>query len=81
MGSVRNCRKEIANRCPIRWFKCKLKPPKNDTENPTDMLPLHDNPLNNKSKTGFIQFKMNQIFLWENEVKLERIVQNSNIFL
>ena len=28
MGSVPNCRKEIANRYPIRWFKCKLKPPK-----------------------------------------------------
>ena len=24
MGSVPNCRKEIANRYPIRWFKCKL---------------------------------------------------------
>ena len=31
MGSVPNCRKEIANRYGIRWFKCKLKPPKNDT--------------------------------------------------
>ena len=30
MGSVPNCRKEIANRYGIRWFKCKLKPPKND---------------------------------------------------
>ena len=29
MGSVQNCRKEIADRYPIRWFKCKLKPPKN----------------------------------------------------
>ena len=29
MGSVPNCRKEIADRYPIRWFKCKLKPPKN----------------------------------------------------
>ena len=29
MGSVPNCRKEIANRYGIRWFKCKLKPPKN----------------------------------------------------
>ena len=28
MGSVPNCRKEITNRYPIRWFKCKLKPPK-----------------------------------------------------
>ena len=28
MGSVPNCRKEIADRYPIRWFKCKLKPPK-----------------------------------------------------
>ena len=29
MGSVPNCRKQIAVRYPIRWFKCKLKPPKN----------------------------------------------------
>ena len=28
MGSVPNCRKEIAMHDPIRWFKCKLKPPK-----------------------------------------------------
>ena len=28
MGSVPNCRKKIANRYGIRWFKCKLKPPK-----------------------------------------------------
>ena len=28
MGSVPNCRREIAVRYPIRWFKCKLKPPK-----------------------------------------------------
>ena len=29
MGSVPNCQKEIANRYGIRWFKCKLKLPKN----------------------------------------------------
>ena len=29
MGSVPNCRKEIANTYPMRWSKCKLKPPKN----------------------------------------------------
>ena len=29
MGSVPNCREEIPNRYGIRWFKCKLKPPKN----------------------------------------------------
>ena len=28
MGSVPNCQKEIADHYPIRWFKCKLKPPK-----------------------------------------------------
>ena len=28
MGSVPNCRKEITMRYSIRWFKCKLKPPK-----------------------------------------------------
>ena len=33
MGSVPNCRKEIAN--GIRWFQCKLKPPKKTRkENP-----------------------------------------------
>ena len=29
MGSVPNCRKEIPMHPAIRWFKCKLKPPKN----------------------------------------------------
>ena len=29
MESVPNCRKEIPMRHAIRWFKCKLKPPKN----------------------------------------------------
>ena len=29
MGSVPNCQKEIPARHAIRWFKCKLKPPKN----------------------------------------------------
>ena len=29
MGSVPNCRKEIPACHAIRWFKCKLKPPKN----------------------------------------------------
>ena len=33
MGSVPNCRKEIADRYPIRWFKCKLKPPKKVEKN------------------------------------------------
>ena len=28
MGSVPNCRKEIPVHDAIRWFKCKLKPPK-----------------------------------------------------
>ena len=28
MRSVPNCQKEIANHDAIRWFKCKLKPPK-----------------------------------------------------
>ena len=28
MGSVPNCRKEIPTHHAIRWFKCKLKPPK-----------------------------------------------------
>ena len=32
MGSVPNCRKEIANRYGIRWFKCKLKPPNNQLD-------------------------------------------------
>ena len=29
MGSVPNCQKEIPVRDAIRWFKCKLKLPKN----------------------------------------------------
>ena len=29
MGSVPNSRQEISMRDCIRWFKCKLKPPKN----------------------------------------------------
>ena len=29
MGSVPNCREEIPVCDAIRWFKCKLKPPKN----------------------------------------------------
>ena len=28
-GSVPNCQLQIANRYDNRWFKCKLKPPKN----------------------------------------------------
>ena len=31
MGSVPNERKEILTHDPIRWFKCKLKPPKNSS--------------------------------------------------
>ena len=38
MGSVPNCRKEIADRYPIRWFKCKLKPPKNLKEKYADIF-------------------------------------------
>ena len=30
MGSVPNCQKEILNCHAIRWFKCKLKPPKKE---------------------------------------------------
>ena len=30
MGSVPNCQKEIPACHAIRWFKCKLKPPKNE---------------------------------------------------
>ena len=29
VGSVPNCQKEILMCYAIRWFKCKLKPPKN----------------------------------------------------
>ena len=36
MGSVPNCRKEIAVRYPIRWFKCKLKPPKKQDDDDDD---------------------------------------------
>ena len=30
-GSVPNCQLQIANRYDNRWFKCKLKPPKNSS--------------------------------------------------
>ena len=33
MESVPNCQKEIANCYGIRWFKCKLKPPKKTVTN------------------------------------------------
>ena len=33
IGSVPNCQKEIFVRHAIRWFKCKLKPPKNRKRN------------------------------------------------
>ena len=33
MGSVPNCQKEIPARHAIRWFKCKLKPPKKSMYN------------------------------------------------
>ena len=32
MGSVSNCQKEIPACHAIRWFKCKLKPPKNQLQ-------------------------------------------------
>ena len=38
MGSVPNCRKEIADRYPIRWFKCKLKPPKKQDNHYSGLL-------------------------------------------
>ena len=40
MGSVPNCQKEIADRYPIRWFKCKLKPPKNEATSNKALLYL-----------------------------------------
>ena len=33
IGSVPNGRSQIANRCAIRWFKCKLKPLKKEERN------------------------------------------------
>ena len=39
-GSVPNCQLQIANRYDNRWFKCKLKPPKNDRA-PTHDYKLH----------------------------------------
>ena len=41
MGSVSNERKEILMRDPIRWFKCKLKPPKKVPYN--SQMTLHEN--------------------------------------
>ena len=40
MGSVPNCRKEIPMRDAIRWFKCKLKPPKKSVVTGADVLYL-----------------------------------------
>ena len=37
IGSVPNGRSQIANRCAIRWFKCKLKPPKKDEDDELDL--------------------------------------------
>ena len=47
MGSVPNCQKEIANRYGIRWFKCKLKPPKNKSQKFTDQDPGTTQPEGN----------------------------------
>ena len=38
MESVPNWPKEIADHDPIRWFKCKLKPPKNKCKNLNEYL-------------------------------------------
>ena len=38
MGSVPNCRKDIPVHHAIRWFKCKLKPPKNCSLKPDFMV-------------------------------------------
>ena len=37
-GSVPNCQLQIANRYDNRWFKCKLKPPKNKAIAPSTMV-------------------------------------------
>ena len=44
MGSVPNCRKVIPNHYGIRWFKCKLEPPKNYT------LKIYDTIVQHKEK-------------------------------
>ena len=51
MESVPNCRKEIVNRYAIRWFKCKLKPPKNESHK---FLKIQDHQY--KTYTGSLRF-------------------------
>ena len=43
MGSVPNCRKEIPTRHAIRWFRCKLKPPKKGRASTRVHDPFSDN--------------------------------------
>ena len=53
MGSVPNCQKEIPTCYAIRWFKCKLKPPKNQEhkEKPNKKKPVLGNDEPGKSST------------------------------
>ena len=60
MGSVPNCQKEIPICDAIRWFKCKLKPPKNvellcnlDSDDDFCHVSCHiDDALKNKIEKG-----------------------------
>ena len=40
MGSVPNSQYEISTRYGIRWFKCKLKPPKNPVRKEDEINPV-----------------------------------------
>ena len=54
MGSVPNCQKEIVNRQAIRWFKFKLKPPKNATSFFQMMLKISFPIWINKGISGYL---------------------------
>ena len=49
-GSVPNWRLQICNRYAIRWFKCKLKPPKNSKRKCSDEMDQDDVNIGKKSK-------------------------------
>ena len=56
MRSVPNCRKEIPARHAIRWFKCKLKPPKNVlmTHSATFLSGMLSDMLNSSSSSNIL---------------------------
>ena len=69
MGSVPNWPKEIADHDPIRWFKCKLKPPKNEIIAPLTII------YNMSLSEGWFPTRMkmaNVVPLYKGKDKLEK---------